>query len=141
MNKRFVWSVALLLNLCLLIFSSCRDEKDSLPANPVVNLTEIGRGNNRTGVAGADLHLEGHIFAEGIIRRIDIEIHLESGGNFKIEKSYTEGKYIEVKNADFHEHIGIPAEAPAGDYHLHFSVTDRSGQTTTTVSELSVVTE
>lgn len=141
MNKRFVWSMALLLSLCLLVFSSCRDEKDSLPAKPVVNLTEVGRGNNKTGVAGADLHLEGHISADGIIRRIDIEIHLESGGGFNIEKSYTEGKYIEVKNTDFHEHIDIPAEAPAGDYHLHFSVTDRSGQTTTTVSELSVVAE
>lgn len=139
MNKKLVWGVALLLNLCLLAFSSCSsDDDDDNPAKPVINLTEVGSENSKIGVAGNDLHLEGSIIADGLIKQIDIEIHQESGGNYTIEKSYTDGKYIGVKNADFHEHIDIPADAPAGDYHLHFTVTDQSGQTTTAESELTI---
>lgn len=139
MNKKLVWGVSLLLNLCLLILPSCSsDDDDNSPAKPVINLTEIGSENSKIGVAGNDLHLEGSIIADGVIKQIDIEIHQESGGSFKIEKSYKDGKYIGVKNADFHEHIDIPADAPAGDYHMHFTVTDQFGQTTTAESELAI---
>lgn len=141
MDKKLVWGVTLLLNLCLLVFSSCSNDDDDNDINspkPVINLTEIGSENSKIGFAGSDLHLEGSIIADGLIKQIDIEIHQESGGSFKIEKSYKDGKYIGVKNADFHEHIDIPAEAPAGDYHLHFTVTDQFGQTTTIESELTI---
>lgn len=141
MNKKIVWGAALLLNLCLLVFSSCSsDDDDNGPVfpKPAINLTEIGSENNKKAVAGSDLHLEGGIIADGLIKQIDIEIHQEDGGSFRIEKSYKDGKYIGVKNADFHEHIDIPADAPAGDYHLHFTVTDQSGQTTTVESELAI---
>lgn len=140
MSKQSVWRIVLFLHLCLLAFASCSDENND-PAKPVITLTEVGHGNHKTGIAGNDLHLEGRIVAEGGVRRIDIEIHAESGSGFKVEKAYTEGKYIGVKNMDFHEHIGIPAEAPAGDYHLHFSVTDELGQTATTESELAITGE
>lgn len=141
MSKQSVWSVALLIFLCLLAFASCSQDDKNDPAKPVITLTEVGHGNHKTVVAGNDLHLEGSILAEGVILRIDVEIHAESGDSFKIEKSYTEGKYVGVRNADFHEHIGIPAEAVAGEYHLHFSVTDRAGQTAVATSELTVTTE
>lgn len=139
MKQKFLWGTILFLSMSLFIFSSCSsDDDDDNPAKPVINLTEVGSENNKTGVAGSDLHLEGSIVADGMIKQIDVEIHQESGGSFKIEKSYKDGKYIGVKNADFHEHIDIPAEAPAGHYHVHFTVTDQFGQATTAESELII---
>ena len=127
----------LLFSLCVLGFSSCKDNNEPDPAKPVINLTEIGRDNSKTVTAGNDLHLDASIVAEGLIRQIDIEIRQEDG-DFKIEIAYTEGKYIGVINADFHEHIDIPADAPAGEYHLHFIVTDQLGQTKMESEELRV---
>ena len=120
----------------LLTASSCNKEEN--PAKPTVTLTEVGHDNSKTAEPGEDLHLEADILAEGLIKRIDVEIHLEDG-DYEIEKSYTEGKYIGVKNVEFHEHIDIPADAPLGEYHLHFTVTDQKGQTTTAETHLDVV--
>lgn len=142
MKQKFLWGTILFLSTSLFIFSSCSsDDDDDNPAKPVINLTEVGSENSKIGIAGSDLHLEGTIVADGMIKQIDVEIHQESGGSFKIEESYKDGKYIGVKNADFHEHIDIPADAPAGDYHLHFTVTDQFGQTTTVESELIIEAE
>jgi hypothetical protein len=77
--------------------------------------------------------------AEGLISRIDIEIHQEEGSGFEIEKSFTDGKYMGVKNIEFHEHIDIPVEAPLGEYHLHFTVTDKEGQQTTAECHIEIV--
>ncbi len=118
--------------------TSCNDDDDKV-TKPVVTLTEVGHENSGTVAAGDDLHLEADIVAEGLVARIDIEIHLEEGGEYEIEKSYTEGKYIGVRNTEFHEHIDIPADAPTGEYHMHFIVTDKNGQQTTGESELKIV--
>ncbi len=135
-------NIYLFLFLLLGIFgtlSSCSKDDDEIPVGkPVINLSEVGLENSRTAVAGSDLHLEGDILAEGLIAKIDIEIHQEDGGEYKIEKSWTEGKYIGVKNTTFHEHLDIPADAPAGEYHLHFAVTDQLGNTATVESELTI---
>lgn len=120
----------------LLTASSCNKEEN--PAKPTVTLTEVGHDNSKTAEPGEDLHLEADILAEGQIKRIDVEIHQE-GGTYEIEKSYTEGKYIGVKNVEFHEHIDIPAETPLGEYHLHFTVTDQKGQTTTVETHVDVI--
>ena len=139
MKKNLVFAAFLLLSLCMFTFSSCDDDDETENVvKPVINLSEVGEENSKTGIAGSDLHLEGEITAENLISRIDIEIHQEDGGDYKIEKSFTEGKYIGVKNTHFHEHIDIPAETPAGAYHLHFTVTDQTGQTETKESELTV---
>ena len=119
-------------------FVACKDDDKSSVAKPVITLTEVGHDNSGIGHIGDDLHLEAEIVAEGSIKRIDIEIHQEEGGKFEIEKSYTEGKYIGVKNAEFHEHIDIPAEAPVGEYHLHFTVVDGEGQSTTVESDVEI---
>ncbi len=138
MKKINVFGAALLLCLSASVFTSCDDNNDEPKANaPVVNIAEVGEENSKEAVAGKDLHLEGELVADGLIKRIDIEIHQENG-DFKIEKSYTEGKYIGVRNTTFHEHLDIPADAPAGDYHLHFTVTDQLGQSTTFESELNI---
>ena len=85
------------------------------------------------------MHLEADVLADGLISRIDIEIHQESRNGFEIEKAYTDGKYIGVKNIEFHEHIDIPADAPLGEYHLHFTVTDKEGQQTTVECHIEIV--
>ena len=77
--------------------------------------------------------------AEGLLKFIDIKIHQEGGGDFLIAKSFTTGNYIGVKNTEFHEHIEIPADAPLGEYHLHFYVTDQQGQQTLAESQLELV--
>lgn len=121
-----------------LLLSATSCNKEATPAKPTVTLTEVGHDNSKTAMRGDDMHLEADILAEGLIKRIDVEIHLEDG-DFEIEKSYTEGKYVGVKNVEFHEHIDIPADAPLGEYHLHFTVTDQKGQTTTVETHVEVV--
>ncbi|MCR4843731.1 MAG: DUF4625 domain-containing protein [Bacteroidales bacterium] len=121
-----------------LAFLSVSCKKDNAPAKPVVTFTEVGHDNSKHAMRGDDMHLEAEIVAEGLIKRIDVEIHKENGG-FEIEKSFTEGKYIGVKNTEFHEHIYIPADAPLGEYHLHFTVTDQAGQTVTAEEHIEVI--
>lgn len=43
-------------------------------------------------------------------------------------KEYTEG-YHDKNSVEFHEHIDIPATAPAGEYHIMFTVEDEDGNT------------
>jgi hypothetical protein len=142
MNTKLLRGLVLLFNVSLLVFSSCGKDDDETPSKPVILIEELGSGHDSPDdhavLAGSDLHVEAQITAEGVIARIDVEIHQEEGGSFSIEQSYTEGKYIGVKNAEFHEHIDVPAETPAGEYHFHLTVTDRLGQTTTAESDLDI---
>lgn len=128
------------ISVLSLVFAACNNDDDDT-AKPVITLTEVGHENSKTATAGDDMHLEADIAAEGLIARIDIEIHMEDGGNHEIECSYTDGKYIGVRNTEFHEHIDIPADAPAGEYHMHFTVTDKEGLQTTAESELNIVAQ
>ena len=127
-----------LITVFTLSFTACGND-DEQPAKPVINLTEIGHDNSKHVHPGQDLHLEGDIVAQGLIKRIDIEIHQEEGGSYKIKQSFTEGKYVGVRNVEFHEHIDIPANAPIGEYHMHFTVTDQCGQQTTVESHLEII--
>ncbi|TJZ53731.1 DUF4625 domain-containing protein [Sphingobacterium olei] len=136
MKKNTIYLLFLLLSLGGVI-TSCKDDKVELVEAPVINLSEIGASNSKKVVVGSDLHLEGDIIAVGLIAKIEIEIHQEAG-NFKILKSYNDGPYIGVRNTLFHEHIDIPADAPAGAYHLDFTVTDNVGNKTTVESELTL---
>ena len=133
--KNIILTIAAVAALAFLPVS-CK--KDKAPAKPVVTFTEVGHDNSKHAMRGDDMHLEAEIVAEGLIKRIDVEIHKENGG-FEIEKSFTEGKYIGVKNTEFHEHIDIPADAPLGEYHLHFTVTDQAGQTVTAEEHIEVI--
>ena len=128
----------LLATAVVLAFVSVSCKKDAPVARPQVTLTEVGHENSFEAMRGDDLHLEADILSEGRISRIDVEIHQEDG-NYEIVKTYTEGKYIGVKNVDFHEHIDIPADAPLGGYHLHFTVSDREGNTTLAEAHLQVI--
>jgi len=133
-------AVITIISLSLTACSSS-DDDETLPAKPVITLTEVGHDNARHAHPGHDLHLEASLIAEGLIKRIDIEIHQEGGANKIVEQSYTEGKYTGVRNTEFHEHLDIPATAPLGEYHLHFTVTDQHGQQTTAESHIEIVAD
>ena len=137
--KRYInMSLVMALLTGAFVFSSCKKD-DEMPDKPIITLTEVGHDNSRHAHPGHDMHLEADVLADGLISRIDIEIHQESGGGFEIEKAYTDGKYVGVKNIEFHEHIDIPADAPLGEYHLHFTVTDKEGQQTTVECHIEIV--
>jgi len=126
-----------LVSVMAISFNSCnKDEKDV--AKPKITLTEVGHDNSKHAHPGHDMHLEADIVAEGLIKSINVEIHQEDG-SFKIENSYVEGKYIGVRNAEFHEHIDIPENAPLGEYHLHFTVTDKEGQQNMAETHINIV--
>lgn len=135
-----VW--ALVSSICLCFTSCDKEENESIPvARPVVTLTEVGHDNSKIAHPGHDMHLEASLLAEGVIQRIDVEIHSVAGGEDLLEIAYTDGKYIGVRNAEFHEHLEIPADASFGKYHLHFTVTDAQGQQTMTECEIELAEE
>jgi uncharacterized membrane protein len=140
MGRKLIFGTLFLMGLSILALSSSKEDEDK-PAKPVITITELGSHDTPEGkvTAGEDLHLEAEIVAEGSIARIDVEIHPENGGDSEIEKTYTDEKYVGKKNVEFHEHIDIPANAPAGEYHLHLTVTDKTGQTTTEEAELEIL--
>lgn len=125
-----------LVSVMALSFNSC-DKEEQTVSKPKITLTEVGHDNSKHAHPGHDLHLEAEIVAEGVIKSINVEIHQEDG-SFEIEKSYVEGKYIGVKNVEFHEHIDIPANAPLGEYHLHLTVTDNEGQQSMAETQIDI---
>ncbi len=139
MKTRNINFLLLFTALLFGFLSSCKKDNTDIPVTtkPEIGTLEIGSDNNKTVKAGTDLHLEGEIVAEALIEKIEIEIHQE-GGSFKFAKIYTDEKYVGKKNVTFHEHIDIPSEVPAGQYHFHFTVTDKAGNTTTVESPLTI---
>ncbi len=126
-----------LVSVMTVSLNSCDKEKDTV-AKPQITLTEVGHDNSGHAHPGHDMHLEADVVADGLIASINVEIHQEDG-SFEIEKSYTEGKYIGVRNIEFHEHIDIPEDAPLGEYHLHFTVTDKEGQQSVAQAHVEIV--
>ncbi len=144
MNKKiFLIAIALTASL---FFTSCEDDETN--PKPVVDLTELGYENNKIAYAGADLHIEAEIVAEGKIDIITIEIHPEGEHDHKstsqtlhddeweVDTTYT--KFSGLKNTNFHEHIDVPVHADTGHYHFHFIVTDLEGQQTVFEDEIEI---
>ncbi len=122
------------------LFAACSDDGDRvLPAAPVISNVEIGSGNNKTGYAGGDIHVDAALTAPGTIANVRVEIHPEAGAGWEFDSVYTQG-LAGLKNADFHKHIDIPAEA-AGQYHFHMVVTDQNGLTAELEEEIEIVAD
>lgn len=117
------------------IFTACK--KDKLNDAPTITALEVGHDNNKIAYPGADIHIEADLFAAATIAKVKLEIHPVANTAWKFEKDYTEG-FAGQKNAEFHKHIDIPADAPLGKYHIHLSVTDLQGQVTEVESELEL---
>lgn len=120
------------------LFSACSDDDDEVMPAPTLADIEIGSDNNKTGYAGGDIHIEANITAPGTIAHVRLEIHPESGSGWEFEETFTED-LAGLKNASFHEHIEIPADAATGHYHLHMVVTDEQGMIAELEEEIEVV--
>ncbi len=140
MKKILFFAASMLLCVFSLVLSSCSDDNDPKQnvAKPVAALAEVGEENSKEATAGKDLHLEGDLEAQGLIARIDVTITTADDKTTIVQKSYTDGKYIGVRNTTFHEHLDIPENAVPGAYKVTFVVTDKIGQSTTFTSDLTV---
>lgn len=140
MKKIIFYAASVLFCVFGIMLSSCDNDDNPSVAKPVAALAEVGEENSKEATAGKDLHLEGDLQAEGLIARIDVTVASADGQTVVVKKSWTDGKYINVRNTTFHEHIDIPAATASGDYKLTFVVIDKTGQSTTFVSDLKIVT-
>lgn len=140
MKKSLAFATIVLFSILSFMLSSCdNDEPESTVSKPVATLAEVGEENCKTGVTGKDLHLEGELLAEGLIGRIDLAITSPDGKITVLTKSWIDGsKYIGVRNTTFHEHVDIPADTPAGNYKLTFTVTDKLMQSGIFTSDLKI---
>lgn len=106
---------------------ACSKNEDEVVAIPSITVTELGSNNSKIAYAGSDLHIDASVTAAGTIAGVHVEIHGQTTDAWKFDSTYTEG-FAGLKNATFHKHIDIPAEAVTGAYHIHFTVTDQRGQ-------------
>jgi hypothetical protein len=117
------------------IFTACK--KDKIMSLPTINNLEVGHDNNKTAFPGTDTHIEAELYAEATIAKVKLEINPVAGSGWKFAQEYTDG-FAGMKNAEFHKHIDVPADAPLGKYHLRLSLTDLQGQVTVVESELEL---
>ena len=138
-----------IIAISAVFFASC-DKKES----PTISLTELGYDNTKTVQQGTDLHIDAEILADLKIASIQIIIHSEEAHaavspmkiannaqevtEWAVDSIYTKG-YAGVKNADFHEHLEVPATAELGHYHFHMKVTDMDGNQTIKEDEIEVL--
>ncbi len=122
----------------ILFAAACSKDKEEVLAPPSLSDVEIGSGNNKTGYAGGDIHIEAEITAPAKIASVKVSIHPEAGSGWEFDTTYTEG-FAGLLNAELHKHIHIPAEAPTGDYHLDIVVTDQQGRTASVESDIVIV--
>jgi hypothetical protein len=152
--KKYTLLMAMTAILSLFMVSCTQDDDVS---KPVVQLDELGANDSRTAYAGADLHIEADIVAEGKIASVRLLIHQEDEGEDELEAANAElpvglrdaeawvldstytGVYANVKNTEFHEHVEVPSTAPTGIYHLHLYVTDLEGNQTIVEEEFEVL--
>lgn len=140
MKKYTSNTVAVLSLLSITLFTSCSSDDNSNPVtgNIEINLTEVGHGTPAHVHAGEDLHLEAEILASEKIATVSVELHHETNTSAPIIRAnYTD--YAGLLNATFHKHIDIPANQPAGHYHLHLTVTDQAGNSETVETEVEVL--
>lgn len=138
-NKQNKFFSFILIGLTLVTWTAC-DKDDDGPAvdGPLIETLEVGHDNDRTAHPGSDLHLDAAILAPGTIASITLSIHPEGAEGWEFEQVFTAG-YEGLKNADFHEHIDVPATAAEGEYHLHLTVADKAGNTVEEESHLDIV--
>jgi hypothetical protein len=130
------YKILVALFLIASVFAACKKDKVEV-AGPTINGLEVGHENNKTAYPGSDIHIEAELFAAANIASVTLEIHPANAGGWEYKEVYTEG-FAGQKNADFHKHVDIPADAALGMYHIHLSVTDQQGQVTEVESDLEI---
>lgn len=129
-----------IIALSIFTLYACSNDDDVLALKaPTISNFEYGEGSSHStepvGYIGSDIHLEAEIYAEATISSISVEIHahdLTPGDGeveWDFEQIFTGNKYL-VANPTFHEHIDIPDNIPAGEYHIVLTATDELGNST-----------
>jgi hypothetical protein len=136
MNTKNITIAILVTTTILLFLSACNNDEEAF-AKPVITLTEVGIENSTIGYPGSDFHLEADLVAEAKISTVKVEIHPEGSSLWEFDTTYT--KFSNLKNATFHEHFEISADAGLGAYHLHLIVTDLEGNQTIAESAISLI--
>ena len=101
---------------------------------PSVTFKEVGEDNSKKAVVGQKMHLEAQVEAPHKIAKIEVEFH-NTAAKYEKVYTYSDEKYLGQTSVLYHEHPEIPADAPEGEYHIHFTVTDANGNSTTEEAE------
>ena len=117
--------------------ASCSKDDDDVIAAPTISGVEVGHDNNKTAYPGGDFHVEAEILAPGNVATVQLLISPVSGTGWSFDEVFTDG-LAGNKNAAFHEHLAIPADAPLGQYKLRLIVTDQKGQVANIESDLEI---
>ena len=130
--------IAIALFLGTFLFSCSSDDDENFGA-PTISGFEYGEGSSHSteqiAYKGSDIHLEAEIMAEATVSSITVSIHshdLTPGDDeveWDFEQIFTDSNYL-VINPTFHEHIDVPEDAPAGEYHIELLVIDEEGNST-----------
>lgn len=126
--------------LSLILITSCSEDKISAP---VITAHEIGHENSKSVAQGEELHLDIEIVADGKISSIKLELHPEEEhlkddhAHWELDTTFTT-EFEGLKNAEFHKHFDVPAEAELGAYHMHFVVNDQEGNQSSIEEEITV---
>lgn len=100
---------------------------------PEASITKVGDNNSMKGVVGQNLPIEAHVTASKKIAKIEVELH-NTAAKYEKVFEFTDD-YVGQTETDFKENVLVPADAPAGEYHIHFTVTDAEGNSTTEEAE------
>src|SRR5690606_6721525 len=124
------------------------DDDDPVLNAPIISNFEYGEGSSHStdqvAYKGSDIHFEAEINAEATVSSITLSIHahdLTPGDgevDWDFEQTFTDSKYL-VINPVFHEHIDVPANIPAGEYHIELTVTDALGNSTEVEGHIQVL--
>ncbi|MCU4176157.1 DUF4625 domain-containing protein [Carboxylicivirga sp. N1Y90] len=134
MNTK-VFLTVIILGLSTL-FTACEDDSTD---SPVITLHELGLDDSHEAHVGDDLHIDAEIIADGTIEKIVVELHAEDGDD-ELEVEFIDG-YNGLKNAEFHEHVEIPATFTPGEYHFHLLVTDKEGNQSSVEAHVDIEEE
>ncbi|WP_246124862.1 DUF4625 domain-containing protein, partial [Algibacter pacificus] len=136
--KTKIKSLAIVALVATFLFSCDSDDSPKLDAPQISNF-EFGEGSEHSteqvAFKGSDIHLEAEINAEAKVSRISLSIHAhdltvaDNEVEWDFEQVFTDAKYL-VINPTFHEHVDVPDNIPAGEYHIELVVTDELGNST-----------
>lgn len=132
-----------LLPAFILALQSCRDDDNESAGNINIEIKELGHHDTHGGGvihAGEELHLDAEITTTNKIDKINVSIAKKSNTKIQIvNEDFAD--YKGQLSADFHKHIDIPANTPAGDYVVIITVTDLKGITKTETADLKIEAE